>query len=112
MRFMSNMSGGVGHEWKGGRAIGCCDTAFYFVIATFADFTGGCRGRRASMYTFALWRNDGSRVVTGAYIDCDLRRQTVRDEVGQRAAIEASLNQPAFLFELQYRINIRNYCTT
>ena len=28
----------------------------------------------------------------------DLRRQTVRDEVGQRAAIEASLNPPAFLF--------------
>ena len=50
------------------------------------------------MYTFALWRNDGSRVANGAYIDCDLRRQTVRDEVGQRAAIEASLNQPAFLF--------------
>ena len=40
MRFMSYMSGGVGREWKGGRAISCCDTTFYFRIATFAYFAG------------------------------------------------------------------------
>ena len=40
----------------------------YSVGAAFVDFTGERRGRRAPMYTFAWWRNDGSRVVNGAYI--------------------------------------------
>ena len=47
MRFMLNMPGGWGMNGRAeGRSVAATQL-FYFVIATFADFTGECRGRRA-----------------------------------------------------------------